>query len=296
MTEFHADDYGLFLEQSKRILECFEHGVLNGTSIIANGPELEECCNCLPMEGIALAVHLNLLQGTCLAPKEKVPLLVDQKGNFSVSFIRLLAVSLFPSKKREQYKQQIKTEYRAQIRRILPVLDSRGQPLRLDGHAHWHVLPVAFDALMELVDEDDLQVRYIRLPDEPIGLYLRNFFGILPFPAINIVKAFLLKLLVSRNRKKWGSLLKKMERMLFLGVMLSGHCDYRRMSLLLPKAEALAEQKGMGLEILAHPGSVSRAEDLARVTNKADLHFFTDRGRAVEAGAFLRLGGMKGGK
>ena len=76
MTEFHADDYGLFLEQSKRILECYEHGVLNGTSIISNGPELNECLRVLPEKGMQLSVHLNLMQGQCLAPFQ-----TDRTGN-----------------------------------------------------------------------------------------------------------------------------------------------------------------------------------------------------------------------
>ena len=74
MTEFHADDYGLFLEQSEHILECYHHGALNGTSVIANGPELEDCLRKLPKTGMLLSVHLNLMQGTCLAPAEEIPL------------------------------------------------------------------------------------------------------------------------------------------------------------------------------------------------------------------------------
>ena len=149
MTEFHADDYGLFLEQSERILACFEHGVLNGTSIISNGPELDACLRALPENGMQLSVHLNLMQGRCLAPAEELTLLADGKGQFCVTFSQLLFSGL--TGKREAYKQQIKTEYRAQIRKLLPLFRQTGQALRIDGHAHWHVLPVAFDALMEVI-------------------------------------------------------------------------------------------------------------------------------------------------
>ena len=90
MTEFHADDYGLFLEQSERILACFEHGVLNGTSIISNGSELDACLQLLPEKGMQLSVHLTLMQGRCLAPVEEVPLLADGKGQFRVTFAQLL--------------------------------------------------------------------------------------------------------------------------------------------------------------------------------------------------------------
>ena len=287
MTEFHADDYGLFLEQSERILACFEHGVLNGTSIISNGPELDECLKELPDEGMQLTVHLNLMQGQCLAPAEEVPLLADETGRFCVTFAQLLFAGL--SGKREAYKRQIKTEYRAQIRKLLPLFQRNGQKLRIDGHAHWHVVPVAFDALMEVIGEEGLPVTYIRLPDEPLHLYLRHLFQLMPFPAINIVKALLLKLLVSRDRRTWKDRLQRMEQKLFLGVMLSGHFDYRRMKAILPAAEAMAAEKRIDLEILAHPGSVHLKENLANVTNQDDYRFFTSPAREEEGKAFLML-------
>lgn len=291
MTEFHADDYGLFLEQSKRILECYEHGVLNGTSIISNGPELNECLNVLPEKGMQLSVHLNLMQGQCLAPASEVPLLADERGQFHVSFSKLLFSGF--TGKRETYKQQIKAEYRAQIRKLLPLFEQTGQAIRIDGHAHWHVVPVAFDALMEVIMEDNLPVAYIRLPDEPLTLYLRYLFRLMPFPVINIVKVLLLKMLVSRDQRKWKKRLQQMEQKLFLGVMLSGHFDYRRMKTMVPAAETLAAGKGIGLEILAHPGSVRLEKNLKEVTNQDDYHFFTSPAREEEGKAFLLMKGKE---
>ena len=287
MTEFHADDYGLFQEQSERILECFENGVLNGTSIIANGLELEQCLQMLPQKGMDICVHLNLLQGECLAPAESVPLLVDYNGRFNASFLKLLIAGL--TGKREEYKGQIKAEYRAQINKLLPTFHESNQSLHLDGHAHWHVVPVAFDAMMEVILEDDLSVEYIRIPSEPLGFYFRHLFEIMPFHPINIVKALVLKVLCARDCRKWERELESMERKLFLGVMLSGDFDYRRMSLLLPGAERFAEKKKIGLEILAHPGSVHKQENLCRVTNRDDLEFFTSPAREEEAKAFTQL-------
>ena len=289
MTEFHADDYGLFLEQSERILECFEHGVLNGTSIISNGPELDECLKILPEKGMWVTVHLNLMQGQSLAPASEVSLLTDERGQFRVTFPHLLFSGI--TGKRASYKQQIKTEYRAQIRKLRPLFEQTGQKLRIDGHAHWHVVPVAFDALMEVIDEDDLPVAYIRLPDEPLTLYLSYLFRLMPFPVINIVKMLLLKLLVSRDRRKWKERLRQTEQKLFLGVMLSGHFDYRRMKTLVPAAESLAAKRGIGLEILAHPGSVRLEKNLREITNQDDYRFFTSPAREEEGKAFLLMKG-----
>ena len=68
MTEFHADDYGLFPAQARRILQCYEKGALNGVSIMPNSPCLEQCLEMLPETGIALTVHLNLMEGRSAAP------------------------------------------------------------------------------------------------------------------------------------------------------------------------------------------------------------------------------------
>ena len=116
MTEFHADDYGLFPAQSGRILDCWREGALNGTSLMPNSPCLDECLDMLPPEGIALTVHLNLIEGRCLAPKEALPLLVDDRGVFRVSFSSLL-FSRFTGKYRE-YRREIKMELSAQIRAL----------------------------------------------------------------------------------------------------------------------------------------------------------------------------------
>ncbi|MDO5701725.1 MAG: ChbG/HpnK family deacetylase [Lachnospiraceae bacterium] len=163
-VDFHADDYGMFRRQSMRILRCKEEGVLTGISILANGPELEESLAMLPEDGLELTVHLNLLGGHCAAQAEKVSLLVDENGIFNTGFLKLLLCPL--TGKGRKYRAQIREEYRAQIMRLMPLIEKTGQPLRVDGHAHWHVLPVCYDAIMDLMREG-MDIRYIRLPSEP---------------------------------------------------------------------------------------------------------------------------------
>ena len=281
MTEFHADDYGLFPAQSGRILASHEEGVLNGTSIMPNSPRKKICMDMLPGEGIALAVHLNQMEGYCVAPKEKLPLLVDENGVFCVTFASLLFCP-FTGRYRNYY-EQLKIELSAQIHALLPALESRGEPLRLDGHAHWHMLPVVFDALMAVIAEEELPVSYIRIPREPIGLLLRHFPAILPFHPINIVKSLLLYVLAGRNLRRHGAALGRMEKKLFLGVLFSGHFDYGKICLILPDAEREAARRGWGLEILTHPGAVYEEEDVRELTNRDDLDFLTSPDRMAEA-------------
>ena len=288
MIEFHADDYGLFLAQSKRILDCSSMGCLNGTSVFPNGRELDPCLSLLSGQGLMLTIHLNLMQGRCLARPNDVSLLVNESGIFRVRFSQLLFAPF--TGKYFSYKKQLKTELSAQINRLLPYFEQNHLPLRLDGHAHWHMIPVVFDALMELIQENDYPVAYIRIPSEPIGLYWRNLPKIVPFPVINIIKMFLLRLLARRNNRKWSTALSNLEHKVFLGVLLSGCFDIRRMSALLSGAVHYAKKHSAGLEILAHPGSVHEPEDISQITNQNDLQFFTSPAREVEADSLMRIG------
>ena len=221
--DFHADDFGLFRNQSERIIQCHAEGALSGISVLTNGDSLQECLALIrPIaKDLLIAVHLNFLQGQSLSPRTDVNLLTDENGIFNISFGKLLAVSYSTS--RNAYKQQLKTEIRAQISALQPFLREYGKQLRIDGHAHWHMIPVMFDALMEVIREDGLDVEYIRFPSEPFFVMLKNLIRIVPFHPVNVIKTVVLQLLASRNRRKYHRELMNLEQRLFTGVLLSGY-------------------------------------------------------------------------
>ncbi len=289
MIEFHADDYGLFPEQSRRILRCREEGVLNAVSIFPNSPDLQRCLEQLDpvARELRLTIHLNLMEGRSLCPPEQLPLLVDGEGVFRVSFSSLLLAPL--TGKYGQYRQQLKRELSAQIHALLPYLQAQGAPLRLDGHAHWHMVPVVFDALMDVIREEELPVEYIRMPAEPVGLFFRHLPALFPFHPINIVKTALLRILCRRDRRRHGQALARMKQSLFLGVLFSGNFGYAKFRALLPDARRLAENRGWDLELLAHPGAVYEPEDVEKLTNRDDVRFLTSPCRDEEGQALRRL-------
>ena len=231
----------------------------------------------------------SILNSTLLlfARPSSVSLLTDQNGVFSVGFCELLFCSLFG--KRDVYKRQLKRELSAQILALLPLFLKKNLPIRIDGHAHWHMIPVVFDALMEVIRDEKIPVSYIRIPAEPASVYMKNFFRILPFPPINIIKSILLSILAQINRHRWKEMLGHMEEHIFLGVLLSGCFDLRRMKAVLPDAESMAEKLCRGLELLVHPGAVLEAEDIARVTSENDRRFFTSSARQAESEALMRI-------
>lgn len=283
IIEFHADDYGLFPTQSHRIMDCHRNGNLNGISIMPNSPYLSECMSDMYQfsKDVAVTVHLNLIEGKSLC---QVPLLTDRNGRLNCSFGSLLLHSYLPG--RNNYRQQLKQELAAQIHAVQKYYPDE-MPLRLDGHAHYHMLPVVFDAMMDVIREEKLQVSYIRIPREYLRIYLPHLHKLQDFSPINLLKVFILNLLSRRAERNYGELLRKMERKVFLGVFLSGRMYYENVIHLIPGAAALAEKQGMGLEILGHPGGVFEAEDIAEITAEDDRAFLTSDLRNREKSMFL---------
>ena len=281
--EYHADDYGLFPTQSHRILDCHRNGNLNGISVMPNSPHLGECMSDMYgfSEEVAVTVHLNLIEGKSLT---EAPLLTDEQGNLNSSFGTLLLHSFLPG--RNNYRQQLKQELRAQIQAVHKFFPE-DKPIRLDGHAHYHMIPVVFDAMMDVVREDQLKISYIRIPKEYWSIYLPCLGKLQEFSPINLVKVLILNFLAFRAERKYGDVLKNLEHKLFMGVFLSGRMYYENAIHLLPGAISLAEKLGLDLEILGHPGGVFEQEDIDQITCAEDKAFLTNDLRNRERSLFL---------
>ena len=291
VVEYHADDYALFPAQSRRILDCADRGVLNAVSVMTNSPHLEACMETLRPyeEALTVAVHLNFMEGKAFYPG----LLTDALGNFRVTFGALLAHSYLPG--RGKYRVALRDEIRAQIHALLPYLEE-GTGLRIDGHAHYHMLPVVFDALMDVVQEEKLNISYIRVPRDPLRLYLRHWRKLEGFRFTNLVKVLVLDILTWRNQQKYSSFFNSLEQRMFLGVLFTGNMTLQNVLAVLPDAEVMAKRKGWGIEILAHPGGVCEPEDAIQLTHSGDLAFLTSDDRLKEADMFCKLKRNTGNK
>lgn len=287
MIEYHADDYGLFPAQSQRILDCHRMGGLNGISVIPNGPFFAQCMDMLApyQEEIQIAVHLNFMEGKSICAREDADLLVDEEGNFNVSFGKLLLRSVLSG--RERYRSQLRKEISAQIHAVLPYIS--GKPLRIDSHAHYHMIPVVFDALMDVILEQALPVSYIRIPREDIKIYRRCKRKLVGFRPVNLLKTLILNCLSKRNLSKYRDFTARLEQSVFMGVMYSGRMCIQNIQALRPEAELLAERLHQNIEILAHPGGVFEEEDIKCLTNRGDIAFLTSDFRREEAEAFMAL-------
>lgn len=305
-----------------------QNGALNGVSIMPNSPYLQECMQMLaetcatrrkntsltdaafsngthfpesdnnrsdaelsrPHPPVFLTIHLNLVEGKALSPLHKVSLLTDPDGVFRPSFGKLLAISYIPFL-RGHFLRQIRTEFRHQIRRCKPYFDDPtfAQKIRLDSHVHFHMIPVVFDAMIQAAKLEELHPSYIRIPKEPVFLYLKHLPRLEHVRPVNFLKVLILNLLALRARLRYGSTPLGAAPALFSGVMLSGHMSKKNVRAILPDFLALCKKKNQGLEMLFHPGAVCSEEELRQVTSADDKTFFTDAGRSEEAEALIAL-------
>ena len=305
-----------------------QNGALNGVSIMPNSPYLQECMQMLaeacatrrtsasskdsgfsdgtdvpesdtirsvaglsrPNPPVSLTIHLNLVEGKALSPLHKVSSLTDPDGVFRPSFGKLLLVSCVPVL-RGRFLHQIRTEFRHQIRRCKPYFDDPAfcQQIRLDSHVHFHMIPVVFDAMIQAAKLEDLHPSYIRIPKEPVFLYLKHLPCLEHVRPVNFLKVLILNLLALRARLRYGSTPLDAAPALFSGVMLSGYMSKKNVRAILPDFLALCKKKNQNLEMLFHPGAVCSEAELSQVTSADDKTFFTDAGRSEEAEALIAL-------
>lgn len=284
MTFFNADDYGVCAAQCENIRTCRRDGVLTGVSAMPNSPYLETAMAAIAEDPeLTVAVHLNVTEGLCLSRPEDIPLLAEADGRFRLSFFRLFLLSLGP--KRGTLKAQLKTEIRAQIGRVEPLLS--GRPLRLDGHQHIQMVPVVMCALRDVIREDGLRPDYIRWSCEPLGPYLKNADLWRDYGLVNLVKNLVLNVfgwLDHRYMKELG-----LSRNMILGLVISGNLEYRLISRLLPDFQKAAARRGMDLELVMHPGWGFGPGDSLDVPGGPFEAFNTDPGRKREYDCLLKL-------
>lgn len=283
---FHADDFGISPSQSRKILDCHENGILNSLSVIVTSPRFEECAAMLDgaADDLRIGLHVNVVEGRCLADPSRVPLLVDSDGMFRLGFAEMLRISRGAGG--EELRRQLTIEVAEQIERFVGRFPGLRDHLRIDGHQHFQLIPAELSAILDAVGETGTILEYLRVPVEPISPFLAPsvFWTIKP---INWVKHWVLSSLWREDR----SSLPEYGRVsaTFCGVLFSGSMDVRRVREVFPRYLDLARERGMSLEFLFHPGRVDSPSECLNPALKGFVDFSTGEGRDVEARALHDL-------
>ena len=195
----------------------------------------------------------------------------------------LFAASYLPHK-RKVIKAQLKCEIKAQlakaqgaVKKCMEIAAGSGVPcgqkgLRIDSHQHAHMIPVVWEALLEVVREEGYPLEYIRNSKEALGVFLTEVSLYRTYRPVNFVKNRLLSLYshkADRFCKANG-----MRQMYLWGLVMSGRMDRERIEKLYGKMQRKAKRDGRTLEILFHPGITLPEEVTPEIAKEAAADFY----------------------
>ncbi|MDR3459285.1 MAG: hopanoid biosynthesis-associated protein HpnK [Verrucomicrobiae bacterium] len=151
----NADDFGLSSSVNAAVIRAHREGILTTASLMVNEPGFDEAVKLAkenPRLGVGL--HLTLLMGHSALPPEKIPGLVNARGEFSNHPVGVGMAYFF--------KRSLRAQLRAELRAQFEKFHATGLALdHVNGHLHLHLHPVVFKILME--DADTLRIRHLRL-------------------------------------------------------------------------------------------------------------------------------------
>ena len=140
----NADDLGWTEGVNRGIAEAHRNGIVSSASLLANGPAFAsgvQLARTTP--GLGVGVHLNLSDGGPVAPRELVPSLTNDTGEFAGGPEHLL----LRIAKRGLVLREVEEEWDAQIGKVL---EAGIEATHLDGHKHVHMLPGLFEIVLRL--------------------------------------------------------------------------------------------------------------------------------------------------
>lgn len=303
--DIHADDYALTVNTSRDMLDCMKAGKLNSISIVPNMSCFERCMNMLYEEIPQLpflplmSVHLDFVEGRSLAGQKEVPLLTKADSDLmGLSWGGLFKLSYLPWK-RQEAKEQIEKEIKAQIERVeaavrvcMEIADKHQIPcrqkgLRVDSHQHAHMIPVVWETLTEVLEQGNYKVEYIRNSKEVLGVFLSEKSLWKTYRPINFVKNRLLS--VYSHRADGYMKAHGMEQMYLWGLIMSGRMDYGRIQKLYGAMRDKAQRDNRVLEILFHPGITLPEEVTEEIAKEAVETFYLLEDRHVEKEAVMKM-------
>lgn len=298
--EIHADDFGQTINTSKEILELMKNGHLDGISILPNMSVFDKCIELyeqtiseLPFIPL-MSIHLDLVEGKMLSETGNVPW--TWKGLFINSYI--------PTKSNKELFNRIKEEIRYQIERAqhsickirskakdIGVYDTNNNEIslnriRIDSHQHTHMIPIVWRALIEVIEEEEYTIEFVRDSHELKTPFLNNYKQNAWSP-INLVKNIILSIYaprVERYAKK-----SQAEYRYLWGLIMSGHMDIIRIKRVMPDMVKKCEDRQMGIEMNFHPGLMLKGEFLPEIPKQSVEKFYLSENRKIEYAAVTQM-------
>lgn len=210
-----ADDLGIDKDTNSAIKECFEHGVLASSCLMANGEAFDDAVeNVIKTNpNLEIGVHLDIIEFKSLTQTGKSTL-TDENGMFNNSYIKMIFKSFD-----KKFLKEVEEEFNAQVEKILAAGIT---PIYINSHVHTHSIPKLFKIVCKTAEK--YSIPYVRtqgeLPYYTKGLKRHTTFRYF----FNIIKNILLNFFTLINKIE----LKKYNlgtNDYFLGVLYTGQMD-----------------------------------------------------------------------
>jgi len=151
----NADDFGRSHSVNEAVVRAHREGILTTASLMVNEPASDEAiARARENPKLGIGLHLTLLCGKSTLPPERIPGLVNARGEFGNRPVDV-GMSYF-------FKHDLREQLRAEIHAQFARFRATGLPLdHVNGHLHLHLHPTIFGILME--DAASLGIRHLRL-------------------------------------------------------------------------------------------------------------------------------------
>ena len=155
----------------------------------------------------------------------------------------------------------------------------RSRGLRIDSHQHTHLLPIVWRAFMQVVEEDRLEVEYVRSSHEPLGVFVRHL-GLVSRHPVGFIKNRILAVLAPRVERYIRD--NKLRSTYLWGLVMTGYMDIDRIDAIMPDMLNVCTKYGRDLEINIHPGRMNPDEVSEEIPAPSVEDFYMTGGREIE--------------
>ncbi len=154
-----GDDFGLSLPVNEAIEEAHRRGILTTASLMVGAEATADAVKrAKRLSSLRVGLHLVLADGCPVSPREAVPDLLTENGEFSSHLVRTGIQYFFQPTVRRQLEREIRAQFKA--------FQDTGLPLdHVNSHHHMHLHPTVFGLILKVGRA--YQLKAVRLPNEP---------------------------------------------------------------------------------------------------------------------------------
>ncbi len=163
---FIADDFGLSEAVNEGVERAFRDGVLTGASLMVGGAAAQDAVRRAQRNpGLAVGLHLVVVEGPAVLPAGTIPLLLGPDGGFPSDQVAMGWRYFFRPEVRRQLLAEIAAQFAAFAATGLPLA-------HVDAHKHMHLHPTVGAAMVREAAARGRSVR-VRVPCEPAAVLAR---------------------------------------------------------------------------------------------------------------------------